>query len=113
MHTDGHIVEIIPDLMDCGVDVVNPQIRANGIDRLADACKGKISVSLDLDRQLLPFCAPGDIDDHVGEAVEKLGSSQGGLWLQGEIDDGVPLENIDALFKAMVKYSTYYSPTDR
>ncbi len=109
MHTDGHIYEIIPDLMDCGVDVVNPQIRANGIDNLVRVCKGKVCVDLDLDRQMFPFCSPKDIDEHVRECVVKLGSKQGGLWLKGEIDDGVPLENAEALFSAMERYSRYFS----
>jgi len=34
MHTDGHILPIIKDLIDCGVNCVNPQIRANGLDGL-------------------------------------------------------------------------------
>ena len=109
MHTDGHIVEIIPDLVDCGVNVVNPQIRANGLDNLVEVCKGVVCVDLDLDRQLFPFCTPQDIDDHVREAVEKLGAPEGGLWLKAEIGDDVPLENIAAICDALAKYRAYYS----
>ncbi|MBN1580917.1 MAG: hypothetical protein JXA89_09470, partial [Anaerolineae bacterium] len=82
MHTDGHIVEIISDLVDCGVHVVNPQIRANGLDNLVAVCKDKVCVDIDLDRQMFPFCTPHEIDDHVREVVEKLGSPKGGLWLK-------------------------------
>ncbi|MEI7833525.1 MAG: uroporphyrinogen decarboxylase family protein, partial [bacterium] len=90
MHTDGHIYEIIPDLIDCGVNVVNPQIRANGLDNLVRVCKGKVCVDLDLDRQMFPFCKPEEIDNHVHEAVEALGSPEGGLWLTAEIGPDVP-----------------------
>lgn len=109
MHTDGHIIEIIPDLIDAGVEIVNPQIRANGLDRLVDVCKGKICVDLDLDRQMFPFCRPDDIDPHFREAVEKLGSPEGGLWLTAEVDHGVPLANIEAICAAAVKYRRYYA----
>lgn len=109
MHTDGHILEIIPDLVDCGVRVVNPQIRANGLDGLAETCRGRVCVNLDLDRQLFPFCAPGDIDDHVHEAVDRLGSPAGGLWLNAEIGEDVPLANVAAIFAALEKYRTYYT----
>lgn len=109
MHTDGHILEIIPDLIDCGVNVVNPQVGANGLENLAQICKGKICVDLDLDRQKLPFWKPEEIDAHVKEAVEVLGSPDGGLWLKGEVGDDVPLENVEALCCAMEKYSTYFS----
>ncbi|MCY3020397.1 MAG: hypothetical protein NTW87_15365 [Planctomycetota bacterium] len=108
MHTDGHIVEIIPDLIDCGVNVVNPQIRANGLEDLARVCKGKVCVDLDLDRQLFPFCKPKDIDRHVRDAVEALGSPAGGLCLKAEIGPDVPLPTIDAICMALEKYRAYF-----
>ncbi|HBC88742.1 MAG TPA: hypothetical protein DCZ94_17510 [Lentisphaeria bacterium] len=108
MHTDGMIYEIIPDLIECGVNVINPQFRANGLDNLVRACKEKVCVDLDLDRQMIPFCKPSDIDAHVKEAVKALGSPEGGLWLKGEVDDGVPLENVEALCDALERYRGYY-----
>ena len=108
MHTDGHIVEIIPDLADCGVDVVNPQIRANGLEPLARMCKGKVCVDLDLDRQLFPFCRPEDIDGHVRQAVETLALPAGGLWLKAEIGPDVPLPTVEAICAALEKYRAYY-----
>lgn len=104
MHTDGHIVPIIGDLIDCGVDVLNPQVRANGLDHLVRECKGKVCVNLDLDRQLFPFATPQQIDDHVREAVDKLASPEGGLWLHAECGPDVPLENIEAICTALEKY---------
>jgi uroporphyrinogen-III decarboxylase len=109
MHTDGHCYEVIPDLKDCGVDVINPQIRANGLDNLVATCKGKICVNLDLDRQLFPFCQPEDIDAHIREAVEALGSPEGGLWLSAEIGPDVPLDTIEAICVALEKYRAYYA----
>ena len=109
MHTDGHILEIIPDLIDAGVNVVNPQSRANGLDGLAQVCKGKVCVDLDLDRQLFPFATPAEIDAHIRESVEKLGSPQGGLWLKAELNYDVPLANIEAVCSALEKYRDYYS----
>ncbi|MCL5998190.1 MAG: hypothetical protein M1546_19385 [Chloroflexi bacterium] len=109
MHTDGHIHEIIPDLIDVGVKVVNPQSRANGLDNLARVCKGKVCVDIDLDRQLFPLATPAEIDAHVREAVEKLGSRVGGLWLKAEINYEVPLENVEAICTALEKYRSYYA----
>jgi uroporphyrinogen-III decarboxylase len=104
MHTDGHILDIIPDLIDCGVTVLNPQSRANGLENLARACRGRVCVDLDLDRQLFPFAAPDEIDAHVRDAVEIMGGREGGLWLRAEINYEVPLENIAALCAALEKY---------
>jgi hypothetical protein len=108
MHTDGMIHEIIPDLIECGVNIINPQFRANGLDNLVRVCKGKVCVDLDLDRQMFPFCKPSDIDAHVRDAVKALGSPEGGFWLKGEVDDGVPLENVEAICDALEKYRGYY-----
>jgi uroporphyrinogen decarboxylase len=108
MHTDGHILEIIPDLVDCGVSVINAQVGANGLENLARVCKGKVCVDLDLNRQMFPFWSAGDIDAHVREAVEILGSPEGGLWLSAEIGEDVPLGNVEAICVALETYSTYY-----
>ena len=107
MHTDGQIFEIIPDLVECGVDVVNPQIGANGLDHLARVCKGKVCIALDLDRQQFPFWTPAQIDAHVREAVEALWEPEGGLWLSAEIGEDVPLENVEAICCALEKYSEW------
>ncbi len=109
MHSDGHILEIIPDLVDAGVKVINPQYRANGLDELARVCKGKVCVDLDLDRQLFPFATPRELDQHIRGSVEKLGSRQGGLWLKAELNYEVPLANIEAVCQALETYSTYYA----
>lgn len=108
MHTDGHIVPIIKDLIECGVDVLNPQIRANGLDSLARECKGKVCVNLDLDRQFFPFCKAEELDAHVREAIEALGAPEGGLMLLAECADDVPLGNIEALCVAFEKYRGYF-----
>jgi hypothetical protein len=108
MHTDGHVVPIIRDLIECGVDVLNPQIRANGLDNLVRECKGKVCVSLDLDRQLFPFATPQELDDHIRECVAALGSPEGGLWLSAEVGPDVPLENIEAICAALEAYRGYF-----
>ena len=109
LHTDGHILEIIPDLVDCGVSIVNPQVGANDLDQLARICRGRVCVDLDLNRQKFPFWTPSEIDAHIREAVEKLGSPEGGLWLKAEIGEDVPLENVEAICCAMEKYSLRFS----
>jgi hypothetical protein len=104
MHTDGCIHEIIPDLIDCGVNVINPQIGANGLDNLERVCKGKVCINLDLDRQQFPYFTPAQIDAHVREAVRRLALPEGGLMLTAECAADVPLQNIEAICTALEKY---------
>jgi uroporphyrinogen decarboxylase len=108
LHTDGHILPIIGDLIECGVTVLNPQIRANGLDGLVRECKDKVALNLDLDRQLFPFCTPNDIREHVREAVLALGSKRGGLMLSAECEPDVPLENIEAICQALEDHMSFF-----
>ena len=107
MHTDGDIHEIMPDLQECGVDMINPQIRACGLDNLERVCKGKIPINLDLDRQLFPFGTPDDMRKHVGECIKRLYLPEGGLGLNIEIGPDDPLENIEALCEAVDEFRFY------
>ena len=107
LHTDGRIIDIMDDLTDCGVDIVNPQYRANGLEDLARTCKGRIPIDLDMDRQLFPIATPSQIDDHFRECVETLYLPKGGLGLKIELGSDYPLENIVAIFEAARKYRGY------
>lgn len=97
LHSDGHILEIIDDLIECGINVINPQVRANTIEGLEKVAKGKVCIDLDLDRQLFPFATPKEIREHIETAVERLNSPNGGLMLIAECEPDVPLENIEAI----------------
>jgi len=94
-------------LQECGVDIINPQYRANGLDNLERVCKGKIPINLDLDRQLFPFGTPNDMRKHVEECVKRMYLPEGGLGLSIEIGPDDPLENIEALCEAVNEYRFY------
>lgn len=107
MHTDGMIYEIMPDLMECGVNMLNPQFSANGLDNLERVCRGKIPINLDLDRQMFPFATPSELHDHVRECVERLYLPEGGLGLNVEFNYETPIENMAAVLEALRKYREY------
>jgi hypothetical protein len=101
LHTDGHILEIIPDLKDAGVKMVNPQIGANGIEGLKKVAKGKIAMNVDLNRQFFPFGTPSQLNDHVHEVYEALYSPKGGFMMSVEFEPDVPLVNMEAVLNAV------------
>ena len=107
MHTDGCIYEIMPDLQECGVDIINPQFRANGLDNLERVCKGKIPINLDLDRQMFPLCTPDEIRAHIEECVKRLYLPEGGLALDTGIYPDYPLENIEAMLDTLNEIRFY------
>jgi len=101
LHSDGHILEIIPDLVECGVTAINPQIRANSLEGIKEVAKGKVCINLDLDRQLFPFASKTEIQEHIRTAVEALNSPRGGLMLMAECEPDVPLENIRTICETL------------
>ena len=110
MHSDGDIRTLVDDLLDVGVDVLNLQDLVNGIDWIKEHLVNRVCVDLDIDRQKITrFGTPQQIDELIREAVQKLGSKEGGLMMRYGLFPGIPLENIKALMDAMGKYATYYA----
>ena len=110
MHSDGDIRELAPDLLDVGFDALNLQDLVNGIDWIESNLKGRVCIHLDIDRQnITRFGTPKQIDEHIGQAVKKLGSPDGGLMLVFGLYPGAPIENVKAAMESMDKYSQYYS----
>jgi len=101
LHTDGYILDIIPDLIESGVTLLNPQIRPNGVEWLQRMARGKVAIDQDLDRQLFPFASPSQIEDHIGEVYEGLYLPEGGLMLYAECEPDLSLEQIDAICTAL------------
>ena len=109
MHSDGRVMELAEDLLDCGIDVLNIQDLVNGIDEIAATFKGRVAIDLDVDRQNVTVsCSPKDVDDLIRESVEKLGSPEGGLSFIYGMYAPTPIANADALFAALEKYATYW-----
>jgi len=109
LHSDGYIVDIIPDLLECGVSRINPQDLVNGLDNLEKLAKGKFYIHLDIDRQnLMVFGKPKEIDEHILNCVKTLGSPKGGLDFIWYAFPPTPPENIRASAEAMHKYATYW-----
>jgi uroporphyrinogen-III decarboxylase len=110
MHSDGDIRELTEDLLEIGIDVLNLQDLVNGIDWIEANLKNRACIDLDLDRQSLTrFGSPDQIDNHIREVVERLGSRKGGLMLKYGLYPGVPLENVRAVMDAMETYSQRFS----
>ncbi len=107
MHTDGCIWPVIGDMIETGVNVLNPQIRANGLQNLVNTCKGKVCIDLDLDRQMFPFATPAQIEDHIFECLRAMYMPEGGLMLAAECAADVPLENIEAICNALERAQDY------
>ena len=109
LHSDGYIVDIIPDLIEAGVTDLNPQDLVNGVDNLARLAKGKVHISLELDEQrITAFASRREIEAHIENCVKTLGSPGGGLSLHWTAYYGTPIDGIEAVIRAMQTYHDYW-----
>jgi uroporphyrinogen decarboxylase len=112
-HTCGSAMEYIPDLMDNGIDILNPvQISAKGMD--PDYLKRTFGKELvfwggGIDSQnILPFVSPEEVRSHVKINMEAFKSGGGYVFNNvHNIQAGVPPENILAMYEAAYEYGAY------
>ena len=103
-HDDGNITKILPDLIELGIDILNPiQWRADGMDRqwLKDQYGDKLVFHGAVDNQhTLPFGSPQDVHDEVIENIQILGKD-GGFILAPchNIQPNTSVENIITLYE--------------
>ena len=110
-HTDGNTISIIEDLIEIGADVINPQFSALDLEKLSDIAQHKVCIRTDIDRQyLLVRGTEKEMDDYIKKIFNILGSKKGGLIFKGEINSDCPLNLIEAMYQALVKYGTYNNP---
>jgi uroporphyrinogen decarboxylase len=103
-HSDGAIRDILPDLIDAGIDILNPiQWRCRGMDRgrLKSDFGDRVVLHGGVDNQLtLPFGAPADVEREVAENLQLLGSG-GGYVLAPchNIQPNTPVENVLTMYE--------------
>jgi uroporphyrinogen decarboxylase len=103
-HSDGYVVPIIPELIEVGVDVLNP-VQPRSMDPALlkrefgrDLC---FWGSID-EQQTLPFGGPRDVRAEVEQRLQTLGSG-GGLIIgpTHHVQLDTPVENVQALVDAV------------
>ena len=107
-HMCGAAREFIPDLIDVGVDAINPvQTTAQGMEPWslkrefgpAMAFWGGVDT-----QRILPFGTPEDVKNEVRRIIDALGPSGLVLASSHNLQPDVPPENIIALFEAAQAY---------
>jgi uroporphyrinogen decarboxylase len=107
MHSDGMILEIIPDLIEIGLDVINPQVNCIDMAQLKSLIDHKMCIVPDSDRQQrVPFGTPAEIREYVETLHKTFSSPDGGMIYHGTLIGNEPLENAEALLKAFEEFST-------
>ena len=99
-HSDGHIVDIIPDLIEIGVNALNSQLFCMDIEELGRRFRGQITFWGEIDRQwVLPFGTVDDVHAAVRHVRAAFDDGRGGVIAQCEWGIGVKAENIAAVYE--------------
>jgi uroporphyrinogen decarboxylase len=103
MHSDGNTMDIIPDLIELGLDAINTQLFVMDIEELGRKYKGKITFWGEIDRQHL--LATGTTDE-VARAVRRVKDAlyqDGGVIAQCEFGPGGNPDNVYTVFDTWEK----------
>jgi len=112
-HTCGSVRQLIPDLLDNGIDILNPvQISAANMDPRdlkADFGNKLVFWGGGIDTQkVLSFAGPEEVREHVRRNLEAFKPGGGYVFNSvHNIQAGVPPENITALFAAAHQHGFY------
>jgi uroporphyrinogen decarboxylase len=111
-HTDGSITPVIGDMVEMGVDILNPiQTSALGMDTywMKEAFGGKLVFHGAIDvQQMLPFSTPEQVRYDVAKRIWDLGRGGGYiLSVCHDIGEDVPPQNVVAMFEAAQAYGRY------
>ena len=113
LHSCGSIYDLLPDIIDAGVEVFNPvQISAKNMEpkRLKSEFGDEITFwGGGVDTQtVLPRGSPNDVRKNVKENIEVFAPGGGFVFATvHNIVAGVPPENIVAIYETLEKYGNY------
>jgi uroporphyrinogen decarboxylase len=112
-HSCGAVLEYLPDLLDNGIDILNPvQVSAKGMDpaRLkAEFGDRLVFWGGGIDTQhVLPRAAPQEVREHVRRNIEAFKPGGGYVFNNvHNIQRDVPPENVLAMFDAAYEFGKY------
>ncbi len=107
LHCCGGVRELLPELIEAGLDAINPvQITCSGMD--AAELKAEFGSEITFwgggcdTREILPKAAPEEVKTHVRKQLEILSPGGGFVFQQvHNILADVPPENVAAMFEAV------------
>jgi uroporphyrinogen decarboxylase len=104
LHSCGSIVKLLPDMIDAGVEILNPvQVSANGMDTklLKAEFGGQLTFWGAIDTQkILPHGSTEEVEQEVRRRISDLGA--GGGYVVGPVHNvqgDVPAENVVSMYQ--------------
>jgi uroporphyrinogen decarboxylase len=107
-HSDGAVEALIPGLLDCGIDILNPiQHVCEGMNtaELKKKYGNRLIFHGGVDNQsVLPFGSPEDVKKETQNCLDTLGSDNKGYIVCSchNVQAGTPIENITAMIETVL-----------
>ena len=108
-HSCGSVAKMIPDLVDCGVEILNP-IQPGAVDMEPEKIKPMYGDQIVFHggfdtQQVLPFGTEEDVEREVAHMMGIMNKNGGYIFAAAHnIQEDVKPENIVAMFRAARKY---------
>ena len=109
-HSDGFIEPFIPELIEIGVDILNPiQPECMNPIKLKKLYGDQLSFFGTIGVQTtMPFGTPDDVRQKVKEMIEEVGKEGGFIIAPTHfVQTDVPWENVEAFFEAVREFGWY------
>ena len=111
-HTCGSVLPFLDELIEVGVQVLNPiQVTAHGMDAawLKRTCGHRLAFCGGVDqRGVLPHGTPGEVEQEVRQRIAELGPGGGYVLAPThDIQSDTPVENVLAVFEAARRWGEY------
>ena len=112
LHSCGSIADVLEDLIDAGIDVINPvQPRAKDMDsdRLKSRFGDRVIFHGGVDEQyILPYGTVKEVWEEVRQRITAFAPGGGYIFAPAHnIQDDVPPENVIAMFESALRYGRY------
>lgn len=110
LHSHGQIMDLVPDLIDCGVNILNPILPLDNMDPVALkrdfgdqlAFEGGIDIE-----HILLFGTLDEVKEHVKEVVDILAPGGGFIFKAQAISHIIPAENLTTTYNLALEYGRY------
>ena len=113
LHTDGSVYPLIPDLIEMGIDIMNP-VQYSAKDMGTSKLKSEFGADITFwgggcdTQKVLPFSTPAQVKEEVKHRIDDLAPGGGFVFCQvHNIQPETPVENIVAMYEALEEIGQY------
>jgi uroporphyrinogen decarboxylase len=112
LHSHGQVMDLVPDFIDCGIDILNPILPLDNMDPVV--LKREFGSQLTFEggidiEHILPFGTLDEVKEHVKEVIDILAPGGGFIFKAQAISCVIPPENLITTYKLALEYGRYGS----